>query len=197
MSELGLKDLVRNGTMSREMAATLADTVRRGRSFVVTAIPRLAGKTTVMHAMLGQRQGSMPVRVTDGSQSQLRTFGRAEERGYLVIPEIADAPVPGYLWGASVRRVFAALEKGFSLATALHSSGAEETFDVICRQNAVPDEDAERISLVVYIRSLGTDWRSPTGRRVVSVDEILSVRDGRPRTRRIHEWDETTDRFEF
>lgn len=196
MTELGLEQLVENRTMSTEMAITLADTVRRGRSFVVTAIPRLAGKTTVMHAMLGARLDSMPVRVTDGSMSQVRTFRRADERGYLVIPEIADAPVPGYLWGAPVRRVFAALEDGFALATALHSSGTEETFDVICRQNAVPDEDAERISLVVYIRSLGTDWRRPTGRRVVSIDEILGVRDGRPRMRRLHSWDETTDRFE-
>lgn len=193
--ELGLKDLVANGTMSEAMAETLGETARLGRSFVVTAIPRLAGKTTVMHAMLGERPDGLPARVTDGSVTQLRSFGRASERGYLVIPEIADAPIPGYLWGAAVRRIFAALENGFSLATALHSGGTEEAFDVICRQNAVPDEDAERIALVVYIRSLGTDWRNPAGRRVATVDQILGVRSGRPRTRRLHMWDEESDSF--
>lgn len=195
MTELGLKDLVANRTMSPEMAALLAETGRQGRSFIVTAIPRLAGKTTVMNAILGERPDDMPARVTDGSTLQLRAFGRAPERGYLVIPEISDAPVPGYLWGSSVRRVFAALDNGFALATALHSDGVEQTFDILCNQNAVPDEDAERIALVVYIRSLGTDWRSPTRRVVASVDEILSVRGGRPRVLRRYEWDEATDTF--
>lgn len=195
MTELSLKELVANRTMSAQMAATLAETVRKGRSFVVTAIPRLAGKTTVMQAMLGERPDGVPARVTDGSVLQLRAFGNSPERGYLVIPEISDAPVPGYLWGSPVRRVFAALEKGFALATALHSDGVEQAFDILCNQNAVPDEDAERIALVVYIRSLGTDWRAPTRRVVASIDEVLSVRSGRPRVLRRYEWDEATDTF--
>lgn len=182
--------------MSPEMAATLAGAVRSGRSFVVTAIPRLAGKTTVMHAMLGERPDGVPVRVTTGAATEMRALARDPERGYLVIPEISDAPVPGYLWGAPVRRVLAALERGFALATALHSNGVEQTFDIICRQNGVPDEDAERISLVVYIRSLGTDWRVPTRRVVASIDQVLGVSRGKPRTRQLHGWDEATDRFE-
>lgn len=193
--ELGLADLVVNGTMSPEIAETLRETARQQRSFVVTARPRLAGKTTVMNAMLGVRPKGVPVRVADGSASQLTQLARSGERGYLVIPEIADAPVPGYLWGPPVRRVFAALGEGFALATALHSDGTEGAFDVICRENRVPDEHAARISLVVFIRSLGTDWRRPTGRRVTTVDEVLGVSGGRPRTRRLHSWDEATDTF--
>jgi Flp pilus assembly CpaF family ATPase len=193
--ELGLADLAANGTMSAEIAESLRETARRGRSFVVTAVPRLAGKTTVMTAMLGERPDGMPVRVADGSAAQLRGLVRSGERGYLLIPEIANAPVPGYLWGAPVRRVFAALGEGFALATALHSDGVEATFDIICRENRVPDEQAARISLVVYIRSLGTDWRAPTGRRVAAVDEVLGVSGGKPRTRRLHTWDEATNTF--
>lgn len=195
MTELGLADLVANGTMSAQMAETLRDAARQRRSFVVTAIPRLAGKTTVMGAMLGERPDGVPVRVADGSAAQLRELMRSGQRGYLVVPEIANAPVPGYLWGAPVRRVFAALTGGFALATALHSDGAESAFEIICRESGVPDEHAAAISLVVYIRSLGEDWRAPTGRRVAAIDEILGVTGGRPRTRRLHWWDGSADAF--
>lgn len=48
---LRLPDLVRNGTMSAEIAATLAGAVEEGRSFFVLAVPRLAGKSTVTEAV--------------------------------------------------------------------------------------------------------------------------------------------------
>jgi hypothetical protein len=196
VTELAIADLVANGTMSADMADTLRSVVRERRSFVVTAVPRLAGKSTVMAAMLAERRDGVPARVTTGSATEIRELVRSGERGYLVIPEISEYPVPTYLWGPPVRRVFAALDKGFSLATALHSDSVEGTFDIICRGNGVPDEHAARISLVVYIRSLGTDWRAPTGRRVAAVDDVLGVTGGRPRTRRLHRWDEAADRFE-
>lgn len=196
LTELSLDELVENRTLSASMARTLRELVTASRSFVVTAIPRLAGKTTLMNAILGERQPGVAARVATGATTELRGMIRAPERGYLVIPEISDAPVPGYLWGAPVRRVFAALDVGFSLATALHSGGTQEAFDVICRGNGVPDEDASRVRYVVYVRSLGDDWRAPTRRVVASIDEILGVRNGTARTLRLHEWDETTDRFD-
>jgi len=60
----------------------------------------------------------------------------------------------------------------------------------------VPDERAARITIVVYIRSLGRDWRQPTGRRIATVHEIVAVRGGRAETRLLHRWDERADRFE-
>jgi len=52
MTGLTLADLVANGTMSSDIAATLRATASGRHSFVVCAIPRLAGKSTVMGAML-------------------------------------------------------------------------------------------------------------------------------------------------
>jgi hypothetical protein len=117
--------------------------------------------------------------------------------GYLVVPEISEYPVTaGYIWGAPVRRVLARIGEDVALAAALHAPGAAEAIEVVCRGNGVPDEQAARIALVVYIRSLGTDWRRPTGRRVATVHEIVSVRDRRPETRLLHRWNELSDRFE-
>lgn len=192
---LGLADLVQNGTMSAEIAATLAGVVEERRSFLVFAVPRLAGKSTVMHAMLARADGGTPIRAVNGDAAEAARLRSGDGRGYLVIPEISQyAVMPGYIWGAPVRRVFSSLERGYALAAALHASGVAEAFAVVCDGNGVPDEHASRIQLAVYIRSLG-EWHSPARRVVAAVHEIHGVSGGKPRTRALHLWDEAADRF--
>ena len=58
-TEIRLADQVANGTMSQEIADLLRDTARAHKSFLVMAVPRLAGKTTTMRAMLAEQ--SKPV----------------------------------------------------------------------------------------------------------------------------------------
>jgi hypothetical protein len=194
---LTLADLVANGTMSPEIAATLRATANGRHSFLVFAIPRLAGKSTVMSAMLAQRPKGAPLKTVGDDGLDIAALAAASKSGYLVVPEISEHPVsPGYIWGAPVRRAFANIGENVALAAALHAPGADEAIEIICRGNGVPDEQAARIALVVYIRSLGSDWRRPTGRRIATVHEIVAVRDGRPETRPLHRWDESADRFE-
>ncbi|MDE3194332.1 MAG: hypothetical protein KGN00_11655 [Chloroflexota bacterium] len=191
----GLTELVRNGTMSAEVAATLAGAVEERRSFVVFAVPRLAGKTTVTEAMLARARSSEPVRVVSGAPREISHLYAGDGRGYVVIPEISPYPVmPGYIWGEPVRRVFAVLERGYALATALHAPDAESAFDLICTENGVSDEEASRIRLAIYIRSLGA-WQQPRRRVVEAVHEVDGVAGGRPRLRALHRWDRATDRF--
>ena len=190
--EIGLAELVRNRTMSAEIAATLAGAAEERRSFVVLAVPRLAGKSTVLRAMLAR--ASAPVRTVVGEPGEVSHLAAASGSGYLVIPEISQAPVAGYIWGAPVRRVFAVLGRGYALAAALHAPGVDEAFRVICGGNGVPDEDAARIDLAVYLRSIG-EWQTPARRVVESVHEIHGVMRGKPRARALHIWDEASDRF--
>ena len=197
MPALTLADLVANGTMSPEIAATLRATCQGRHSFLVVAIPRLAGKSTVMTAMLAHAPTGAPVATfgEDGIDSD--ALAAAGAGGYLVIPEISEYPVaPGYIWGMPVRRVFAHVDKEVALAAALHAPGADEAMEVVCRGNGVPDAQAAHIAIVVYIRSLGRDWRKPTGRRIATVHEVVGVKDGQAETRLLHRWDERTDRFE-
>jgi hypothetical protein len=194
---LALDDLVANGTMSDDIAATLRATAEGRHSFLVVAIPRLAGKSTVMAAMLACAPSGAPVKTVGDDGVDIDALATASKGGYLVVPEISEYPVtPGYIWGAPVRRVFSRVGEGVALAAALHAPGPDEAIQIVCRGNGVPDEHAKHIALVVYIRSLGTDWRRPTGRRIATVSEIVRVRDGRPETRLLHRWDERTDRFE-
>lgn len=187
-------DLVRNRTMSAEVAATLAGAVEERRSFLVFAVPRLAGKSTVMGAMLANVPDGTPIRTVSGDIAETARLRSGDGHGYLVVPEISPAPVPTYIWGAPVRRVFSVLGRGYALAAALHAPGVEEAFAIVCGENAVPDEDASHLELAVYIRSLG-EWQAPTRRVVAAVHEIHGVTRGRPRTRALHLWEEVADRF--
>jgi hypothetical protein len=194
---LKLEDLVANGTMSPEIASTLEATARGRHSFLVVAIPRLAGKSTVMAAMLAHRPKSAPLVTVGDDGTDIEALAAATVGGFLVVPEISEYPVTaGYIWGQPVRKVFSRIGADVALAAALHAPGAEEAIEIICRGNRVPDEQAAQIAVVVYIRSLGSDWQRPTGRRIATVHEIVAVRDGRAETRLLHRWDERADRFE-
>ena len=65
-SDLSIADLIANGTLSAEQAATLWAMVEERRSFVVVAIPRFAGKTTTTNTILGLLSTDVPVHRLSG-----------------------------------------------------------------------------------------------------------------------------------
>jgi hypothetical protein len=196
MAEVTLGDMVQNGTMSAEIAATLATAAAERRSLMMIAIPRMAGKTTTMEAALAHAPEGTAFHKLDAALGPRLGIPEVADRGYLQMAEIAQTDFSHYLWGEPVRQVFSALERGFSLATALHAPGIDEAFSVICEGNDVPDEHAGRIDLAVYIRSLGDDWRNPERRAIAEVREIDSVAGGSPQGRTLFLWNEESDRFE-
>jgi hypothetical protein len=195
MPALDLTALVRNRTVSPEIAALLEAVGRAQRSFLTLAVPRMAGKSTVMAAILANAPAGTPVRVLDSTRA-FTEAERAEPGGYLVVPEVSPyAVMPGYLWGAPVRRAFALAERGFALATALHAPGVEAAFEVLGRGNGVPDEAAAGLEFTLYIRSLGR-WQAPHRRVVAEVHQVHRVHNGVPDATLLHRWDEAADRFE-
>ena len=194
---LTLTDLVTNRTLSPGMAALLTAAVAERRSLLMVAIPRNAGKTTLMSAVLDERSAGVPLYelgLRHGDSLGIPDAG--EPGGYLAFSEIAPHPVTdSYLWGSDVQRIFAAAHaRGHAIATALHADGIESAFEVIA-ENGVPDEQASLMDVVVYIRSIGP-WQQPERRAVESIHEVERVREGRITARPIHRWDETADRFE-
>ncbi len=193
-SQLTLADLVRNRTMSPTIAATLATAAEERRSLLVAAVPRLAGKTTTLMATLAHAPRGTAIHHLSEEHGADLGIPAEPDGGYLVMAEIAQTQFPHYLWGEPVRAVFRALRRGFSLATALHAEGVREAFAIVAA-NEVPDEDAAQLQLMVYLRSLGPDWRHPERRVVQAVYEIEGVVRGEPRARELHRWDEAADRF--
>lgn len=190
---LTLSDLVANRTLSPEMAATLAAAAEERCSLLFVAIPRMAGKSTVMQAVLQYAPEGTSfhhLSTTAGPTLGIPTRG---DGGYLVVSEISPAGFEDYLWDADARRVFAAVDRGFSLVTALHAGSPDEAFEVLTRENGIPDRQAARIDIVVYIRSIGP-WSRPSRRVVAAIAETDGVH---PRQARLlHRWIETGDRFE-
>jgi hypothetical protein len=197
MASLSLTDLVRNRTVSPEMAAVLATAAEERRSMLGVAIPRGAGKSTVMQAALSYAPAGTAFHQLTEAQGPGLGIPATPDGGYLVMSEISTAPMLDYLWGAPVRKVFRALSRGgFSLATALHAAGMEEAFQVITGDNAVPDEHASHMDLMYYLRSIGDDWRNPLRRVMAELYEIDGVEGGRPIARLLQRWNEAEDRFE-
>ena len=193
-AEIRLADQVANRTMSQEIADLLRDTVMAHQSFIVMAVPRLAGKTTTMRAMLAEQRGPVVTLGYDGDD--IPPLIPRAKAGYLIIPEISrGAHSAGYVWGEPVRQAFAGIAGGAALATALHAPDPAEAFRIICGGCGVPDADAARISVVVCIRSLG-EWEHPMRRVVSTVHEIRGVSGGVPHTRLLFSWNEAQDRFE-
>ncbi|MXW35239.1 MAG: hypothetical protein F4Z60_06670 [Chloroflexi bacterium] len=101
-----LTDLIANRTLAPGMAALLAAAVEERRSLLVVAIPRNAGKTTLMTAAFEERPDAVPLHMLGRRHGE--SLGIPEEGappGYLSMSEIAPKPVTdSYLWGADVRR---------------------------------------------------------------------------------------------
>jgi Flp pilus assembly CpaF family ATPase len=181
--------------MSPDIAKTLREIARGRRSFITFAVPRLAGKTTVLRAILAERPASTPVVTLAEDGLEIDDLVKKSAGGYLVIPEIAkSAAMPGYVWGADVRRIFKAAKGAVSLAATLHADGPDDAFAQICQGCGVPDADASKIRYAVHLRSIGR-WEEPTRRVVQSVHAIEGVRDGKPQLKPLHRWDEQNDRF--
>jgi hypothetical protein len=112
-----------------------------------------------------------------------------------VVAEFSEAPVPGYIWGEPVRRVFAMLGAGYALQSSLHAPGIEAAVRVLTEENRVPDKQASAIDLVIYIERFGEELDS-FWRRVSEVAEIDRVEGGRPVGRTLFRWERARDRFE-
>ncbi|MCL0055017.1 hypothetical protein M1N56_04000 [Dehalococcoidia bacterium] len=195
MSELTLIDLVSNGTMDAEIAATLSSVTSQQHSFVVVAVPRFAGKSTVIDAMLHCVPTNVPVHRLSGDEAEMDRLKLKRSSGYLVIGEFSKGPVPGYIWGSPVRKVFETMRVGYSLSTALHAPSMEEAYAAICQANGVPDEDASNLTYMVYIERMG-DAEDSFWRRISQVQEVERVVGGRPQGRLLFRWSEKNDSFE-
>src|SRR5438270_11320509 len=127
--EIGLADQVANGTMSREIADLLRDTAHAHKSFLVMAVPRLAGKTTTMRAMLAEQ--SKPVLTLGYDGDEVDPLIEKARGGYLVVPESSrGAWSTGYVWGDPVRRAFNGITQGPRPATPRHPPNPDEAFGI-------------------------------------------------------------------
>jgi hypothetical protein len=177
------------------MAAVLWAAVDEQVSFLTVAIPRFAGKTTVSNAILALRPPEVLLHWVDGHPDLMDRLKQERRGGYLAVAEFDRAPIPGYIWGPPVRRVFDALSAGYSLQTVLHAGSVEEGIRAITEGNGISDELASTFKLVLYIERFGSGYGS-FWRRIVDLYEVHRVEDGRPIGQSLFRWRAADDLFE-
>jgi hypothetical protein len=180
--------------MSAEMAAVIWSAVDEQVSFLTAAIPRFAGKTTTSEAALALRKPGVPLHRIDGSRAQTDRLAQERLGGYLVVAEFEQAPMPGYIWGEPVRRVFETLDAGYSLQAVLHAGSVAEAISEVAHGNGVPDAQVAAFKLVLYIERFGTYGNFT--RRLSDLYELTGVENGRPVGRSLFRWQADGDRFE-
>jgi hypothetical protein len=190
---LTVLDLIQNGTMSAEMAATMWAAMDDRSSFIVAAGPRQAGKSTNTNAILGMLPGDVPLHDLSGEAAQFAELAASPNGGYLVVAEFSNH-MPKYLRGEQVMQVFQTAEKGYSIAGTLHADTPEDLFYELHSHGPLTDNDLSRIRFLVFLAMRGS-MEEPL-RRVASVWEVDGVSDAKPWARILHRWNEADDSFD-
>lgn len=185
---ISLPDMVATRSVSPVGADVLRAIGAAGRSFLVYARPRNAGKTTLTQAVLAEVPTSVPRQDFFGTERETRSLSAATERGYLVVGEIGHRGRPGYLAGDEVGRAFRLLGHGYTLASSLHADTVDEVFDVL-RRNGITAEAAAAVPFLIKVGVLG-DPDSPSTLRVVeTVYEVSGIDGERPVATMLYERD--------
>ena len=124
--DIPIAEMVRNGTMSADMAGLLWAAVDEGVSFMTVAIPQNAGKSTTAEAVLALRPPNTPVIPVANEPELLEQLRQERRGGYLSVSEFNPRMRRSYIWDEPARRVFETLSAGYSLQASLHAGSAEE-----------------------------------------------------------------------
>ena len=156
---LTLLDLVGNETLSLELAALLWLLVEARTSLLAAASPQLAGKTTLVSALLDLAPPGFRWVLTRG---ELEDFAFIEttdaSETYILVPELSDH-TPAYLWGDSVRTLFEALNAGYSMAATMHADSPDQVLEMLAAPPAsVPKHLLHQTGLIVNISMGYGDW---------------------------------------
>ncbi|MBI2171074.1 MAG: type II secretion system protein E [Chloroflexi bacterium] len=167
-SALSILHLIENHTLDAATAALLWLFVERKASLIVAAPPRLAGKTTMLTALIGLRRPDVQLAYTRGQQEDFSFLREMEpSKTYILCNEISPH-LPTYLWGERVLTLFQSVARGYSLGSTMHADSPQEVVDDLRHAEvAVPPELLRHLALVVNLETGYT--RSGILRRVREV----------------------------
>lgn len=113
------------------MAALLWLLVERKSSIVVAAMPQLAGKTTLLTAIMDLAPPQYEKVYTRGMYEDFSFVPETDPANtYVMVPELSNH-TPFYLWGDAVRRLFEEMARGYSMAATMHADSPEEVLDML------------------------------------------------------------------
>jgi len=185
---LSIVDLIKDGSITAEMAAFCWLTLQAGERFLTGAVPGGVGKTTLMAALLS----FLPPEERIVTVSDRRVIDNAISRPveppvtYLA-HEIGSGAWFAYIWGRDARDFFRLSAGGARCVSCIHADTPLQSWEALSGLG-VGEEDFRRISLQLYMVA------DRTGRGVRRrVRSLCHFTGGAHRP--IYEWDGADDRF--
>jgi len=170
-SALALPKLVSNGTLDWKAVAFLWLALERHRSIIVAAEPRLAGKTTLLHAMM---ELVAPIYSFVATRGRKEDFGHlldhCPKETYIVVNELSDH-LETYLWGPPVGMLFRLVARGYAFVATMHAEAPMGVVrELLAPQLTLSHADVANVDLIVMLE-LETESRELV-RRVMSINTL-------------------------
>lgn len=193
--DLSLLQLVQAGTLDLRVAALLWLGMERRASVIVAALPRLAGKTTLLSALRDLLPPGVEVVYTRGQREDFSFVAHTDPgRTYVLCNEISPH-LPTYLWGNRVRVLFETLARGYALGATMHADSPEEVVAALEGPPLlVPAEAMARVTFIVNLYA--EDGPAGVVRRVSQVTLAAPSHGADPyRLLPVAWWEPTSDTF--
>jgi len=152
LAEFSIVSLIKNETINLPGAALLWAVAARRGSLIVASPPRLAGKSTLLHAALDLFPADTAIVPIDGERATFDFVGRTDPATTtLLVHEFSDHLVH-YTWGEQAARVFAAATQGYSLGATMHAATAQQVLHELAGPpNAIHPQRLGLLRLILTI----------------------------------------------
>lgn len=149
---LSVLGLVKNETLDLDTAALLWLLVEHKCSVIVAAVPQLAGKTTLLSAVMDLAPPRYSLVYTRGRSEDFAFLDHTSpDSTYIMVSELSNH-LPSYMWGRNVRTLFDALDTGYSLAATIHSGSPEQVLALLASEPVgIPRDLLANVGVVVNI----------------------------------------------
>lgn len=195
---LSIVDLIELGNINAEMAGILWLAMEHRASVLTAAVPRLAGKSTTIQALMALTPPNTGVQQLRGRYETFAFLEKdPEPKPYLYANEISEH-MPMYLWGSGVRNLFESSAKGYPIVSTMHADSLEEVWDTLTSPPcSVPPNLLNNLNLVIILRIFRMNNRRDLLHRVVEVHELGSfeISDEAPHSHLIYVWQPSSDTF--
>lgn len=193
---MSIVEIIRDGTLSEELAAVFWLGIERGASFIFAAEPPGAGKTTLLTSLLPFAHPEAGAYFTRGWGETFDLPPRPEGPApvFLMVNEMSDH-LPVYSWGPYVVRAFELLAQGYSLLTTMHADDCEEALAQLEEDNRVPRRLIGHLTFIVPLAVRDGGPARGTLRRVNEVGLVGPDETDGYTLRRVARWDRERDAF--
>ena len=169
---MSITQLLEAGNMDARTAALCGMTIESHGSMLIAAEQPHSGKTTTLTALLDYLPNATRRVFIRGWAETFDFLGQTRPESTLLLANELSSHLPVYLWGPKAVRTFAALRRGYALASTLHADSCDEALAQLVDELGVDRNDLARVNLLMVMRIYATTGGG-YARRVVSVHRIV------------------------